>query len=110
MGVSAPRGVRQVCGGFEAVSALLFNAFRALGPAASRREIALVAAALRKSGDEEVARLLDYATHPDAWERCVAMADEAGAYAFVALDLAVAFHNPGYFARYLEDEQQSTRT
>jgi hypothetical protein len=90
------------------MSALLLNAFKALGPAASRREIALVAAALRKSGDEEVGRLLDYANHPEAWDRCVAMADEAGAYAFVALDLAVAFHNPGYYARYLKHEQPST--
>jgi hypothetical protein len=32
------------------------------------------------------------------------MADEAGAYAFVALDLAVAFRNAGYFARYLDPE------
>jgi hypothetical protein len=90
------------------VSALLFNAFRALGPGPSSREIALVAAALRESGEEEVGRLLDYAKHPDAWERCVAIADEAGAYAFVALDLAVAFHNPGYFARYLKREHPST--
>jgi hypothetical protein len=51
-----------------------------------------------------VGRLLDYANHPDAWERCVAMAAGAGAYAFVGLDLAVAFHNPEYFARYLDPE------
>jgi len=43
------------------VSALLLNAFRALGSGPSRREIALVAKALRESGDVEVGPLLDYA-------------------------------------------------
>jgi hypothetical protein len=80
------------------VSALLLNAFRALGSAATKREIATVAAALRDSGDEEVGELLDYPNNPDGWDRCVAIADEAGAYGFVALDLAVAFHNPEDFA------------
>ena len=45
------------------MSALLFNAFRALGPAAERREIAKVARALRESGAEEVGRLLNYEEH-----------------------------------------------
>jgi hypothetical protein len=80
------------------VSSLLLNAFRALGPAATRREIAQVAEALRESGDVEVGPLLDYENHPEMWDRCEEMADEAGAFGFVALDLALAFHNPSHFA------------
>jgi hypothetical protein len=86
------------------VSGLLFNAFRALGPSPSWREVTGVAEALRKAGDAEVEGLLS----PQGGDRCCEIADEAGANGFVALDLAVAFHNPGYFARYLEHEQQST--
>jgi hypothetical protein len=71
-------------------------------------KIGLVATALRESGDEEVGPLLDYENNPKLWNRCKAIADEAGAYGFVALDLAVAFHNPEAFARYLHDGQQST--
>ena len=52
------------------------------------------ATALRESGDEEVGPLLDYENNPELWDRCKAIADEAGAYGFVALDLAVALHNP----------------
>ena len=66
-----------------------------------------MAKALRESGDVEVGPLLDYANNRDLWERCIALADEAGAYGFVALDLALAFHNPEAFARYLHDGQQS---
>jgi hypothetical protein len=84
------------------VSSLLFNAFRALGRGPVRREVALVAKALRDSGDEEVGPLLDYENRPELWDRCEEMADEAGAFGFVALDLALAFHNPRYFARYLD--------
>jgi hypothetical protein len=87
------------------VSALLFNAFRALGPAASWREIATVAAALRESGDEETGRLLDYSrNNKENWDRCVAMAEEAGAHGFIALDLAIAVHNPARVARLLRNE------
>jgi hypothetical protein len=86
------------------VSALLFNAFKALGSAATAQEIASVAGALRRSGDYDVGALLDYVSNREGWGRCVAMADEAGAYGFVALDLAVAFHNPSHFARYVEGE------
>ncbi len=80
------------------MSALLFDAFRALGSGPTRREVAQVAAALRESGDEGVGRLLD-----DPHQR-VAIADDAGAYGFVALDLAVAFHSPGAFAELVDDE------
>jgi hypothetical protein len=80
------------------MSALLFNAFRALGPGPARREVALVAQALRESGDADVGPLLDYENHPELWARCEEMADEAGAFGFVQLDLALAFHNPAHFA------------
>jgi hypothetical protein len=86
------------------VSALLLNAFRALGPSPSWREVAGVADALHASGDRGIERLLS----PQGRDRCCELADEAGANGFVALDLAVAFHNPGYFARYLEREHPST--
>jgi hypothetical protein len=45
-----------------------------------------------------VGPLLDYENHPELWDRCEEMADEAGAFGFVALDLALAFHNPSHFA------------
>lgn len=90
------------------MSALLLNAFGALGPGPTRREVALVATALRESGEaDEVGRLLNYEENPGDWDRCCEIVDEAGASGFVALDLAVALHNPGYFARYLDPE--STR-
>lgn len=85
------------------MSSLLFNAFRALGSAIDRREIALVATALRESGDEEIGPLLDYENNPELWARCEEMADETGAHGFVALDLALAFHNPEGFAKLICD-------
>jgi hypothetical protein len=87
------------------VSALLFNAFKALGPAATRREIALVAAALRDSGDEEAAALLSAANLDPLY----AIADEARAYGFVALDLVMAYRNPQGFATLVRAEQPSTQ-
>lgn len=89
------------------MSALLFNAFRAVGAAATAQEIASVAQALHQSGDQKVGTLLDYVSKREGWRRCVAMADEAGASGFVALDLAVAYHNPRHFARYVDHEQAS---
>ena len=86
------------------MSALLFSAFRALGSGASRREIASVATALRGSGDEEVGRLLNYRENPGDWDRCCEIAAETGAHAFVALDLALAFHEPRYFANLVRYE------
>ena len=88
------------------MSALLFNAFRALGSAADPREMATLAAALRESGDGEVGPLLNYEENPELWDRCCAIADDAGAYGFVALDLAVAFHNPGWFAGLVRGEDE----
>ena len=64
----------------------------------------MVAKALRESGDVEVGPLLDYANNRDLWQRCNALADEAGAYGFVALDLALAFHNPETFAKLVRGE------
>jgi hypothetical protein len=67
------------------VSARLLNAFKALGPGPTRREIATVASALRESGDEQVGRLLNFEEHPQDWDRCCAIADVAGAYALSRL-------------------------
>jgi len=92
-------------GGEAAVSSLLFNAFRALGPAATRREIATAAAALRESGDEEADGLLT-ADDPGPLN---AIAYETGAYRFVALDLVMAYRNPEGFATLVRAEQPSTQ-
>jgi hypothetical protein len=61
------------------VSALLFDALRALGPPATRREIATLAEALRKTGDEEVQALLGAWPGRESWDWLVAIAAEAGA-------------------------------
>jgi hypothetical protein len=89
------------------VSGLLFNAFKALGPGATKREVTLVANALRDTGDAEVRELL-WPPDPEGWDRLDAIADEAGANRFVVLDLATAFQNPGAFIEFLEHEHQST--
>lgn len=57
-----------------------------------------MADALRDAGDEEVGRLLNFGGNQGAWDRCCTMAEEAGAGGFVALDLALAFHNHAFFA------------
>jgi hypothetical protein len=64
-----------------------------------------VADALRESGNEEVGPPLDYANNPAGWDRCVAIADEAGAFGFVALDLAVAYHSPAACAELVGDNE-----
>jgi hypothetical protein len=82
------------------VSALLFKAFQALGPGGRTfEETALVADALLNSGDEEIRKLLDCRKGNEAWDRCCEMAEEAGASAFVALDLALAIQNPEGYAK-----------
>jgi hypothetical protein len=86
------------------VNGLLFNAFRALGPAATRREVATVATALRESGDKELGELLNYVENREGYKRCLEIADEAGAYGFVALDLALAFREPRVFAKLIPPE------
>ena len=83
---------------------LVFTAFQALGPAATRREVALVAQALRERGDEEVLRLFGAGTEPEpdaAFDReaCAAVtgiAERAGAGGFVALDLYTEVIRPGW--------------
>jgi hypothetical protein len=89
------------------VSALLFNAFRALGPGPTRREVALVAQALRESGDADVGPLLDYDNEPKLYKRCEEMAEQAGSYEIVALDLALAFHNPAHFAALIAEPDRT---
>jgi hypothetical protein len=92
------------------MSALLLSAFKALGPGPTRREIATVASALRESGDEGVGRLLNDEENPQEWDRCCAIADEAGAYGFVALDLALACHNPRAFSACQGEDEHPVST
>jgi hypothetical protein len=82
------------------VSALLFQAFRALGPGGHAfSETASVAKALLGSGDEEVKRLLDCRKGNEDWDRCCETAEEAGSSAWVAIDLAIAIQNPDGYAK-----------
>ena len=86
------------------MSDLVFTAFQALGPAATRREVALVAKALRERGDEEVLGLFGAGTEPEPdaafdHEACAAVAEiaeRAGAGGFVALDLYTEVIRPGW--------------
>ena len=82
------------------MSGLVFNAFRALGPGATRREVALVAEALRESGEEEVLALFrlpgcDYFDH-EAYAAVAEIAERADAGGFVALDLYTEVIRPGW--------------
>jgi hypothetical protein len=82
------------------VSALLFNAFRALGPGATRSEVAAVAKALRESGDEEALALFqppggEYFDR-EACDAVAGIAEQAGAGGFVALDLYTEVIRPGW--------------
>lgn len=77
------------------MSGLLLNAFRAIGahdPSESRRATAMVATALRKSGDEKAQSLLE---NRENWDRCCDIALEAGVSHVTALDLVMAYTNPG---------------
>jgi hypothetical protein len=82
------------------VTELLHAAFHALGPAATRREVALVAQALRESGDDATLamfRPLDGAYFDR--ESCAAVtevAERAGAGGFVGLDVYTAVIRPGW--------------
>jgi hypothetical protein len=76
------------------VSALLFNAFKALGMGPSRRELGLVATAIRESGDEEALALWGDNYGP-RYRRLTELAVEAGAGGLVALDLYVEVAYPG---------------
>jgi hypothetical protein len=76
------------------VSALLFNAFKALGMGPSRRELGLVATAIRESGDEEALALWGDHYGPQ-YRRLGELAVAAGSRGLVALDLYVEVDNPG---------------
>jgi hypothetical protein len=82
------------------VSGLLFNAFRALWPGPTRREIATVAKALRESGHEETLALFrppggEYFDR-GACDAVIEVAEEAGAGPFVGLDLYTEVIRPGW--------------
>jgi hypothetical protein len=82
------------------VTELLHAAFAALGPGASRGEVALVASALRNSGDEPTLAMFRprdgaYFDHAS----CDAVTDvavRAGAGGLVALDLYTEMVRPGW--------------
>ena len=83
------------------MSGLVFAAFEALGMAATRRDVARVAGALRATGDPDVVALFGE-PGPDApfdREACAAVAEfavRAGAGGLVALDLYTEFLRPGW--------------
>jgi hypothetical protein len=52
----------------------------------------MVATALRKSGDEKAQSLLE---NRENWDRCCDIALEAGVSHVTALDLVMAYTNPG---------------
>ena len=86
------------------MSDLVFAALAALGPAANRREVALVAMALRESGDTEALAVFGLDQEPDSESRfdqeaCAAVTEiavRAGAGGFVALDLYTEMVAPGW--------------
>jgi hypothetical protein len=86
------------------MSELAFAAFRALGVAPTGRELALVARAIRESGDEEALALFGAGPEPEqdpAFDReaCAAVAEvaeRAGAGGLVTLDLYTEVINPGW--------------
>ena len=86
------------------MSQMVFAAFRALGPAATKREIELVAKAIRASGDRQALELFGTGLEPDRdppfdREACRAVteiAERAGAGGLVALDLYTEVIRPGW--------------
>lgn len=81
------------------MSALAFAAFRALGMGPSGRELALVAAALSDSNDEEtLALFFERETYGDGYRQLADIAERAGAGRLVALDLYVEVLNRGALA------------
>ena len=88
------------------MSQLVFRAFQAIGPPGPeyRREVALVAKAIRESGDEEALALFGVGAEPDpdpvfdreAFARVTEVADHAGADGLTALDLYTAVVNPNW--------------
>ena len=76
------------------MSELVFAAFKELGMGPSRRELGLVATAIRDSGDEEALALWGDYCGP-GYRRLVELAEEAGSSGLVALDLYVEVDDPG---------------
>jgi hypothetical protein len=78
--------------------------FAALGPHPTRRELVLVAQAIRDSGDEEAHALFGASSVPDpdpvfdheACTRVQELADRAGVDGFVALNLYTEVTRPGW--------------
>ena len=88
------------------MSELVEAAFRALGPSASWDKVKAVAATLRESDDEETIALLEGAADSiwgddddDAWDELKAIAEEADAGPFTALDLITEYALPGAFPK-----------
>ncbi len=77
------------------MSELLLAAFKALGPGPSRRELGLVADAVRDSGDREALALWDGPDYGPGYKRLVELAEQAGAGGFVVLDLYVEVYTRG---------------
>jgi hypothetical protein len=72
----------------ESSERLLGRAFAALGAGPTRRELALVADALRASGDEKALAALEVPLgDTEAFDQLAALAREHGSSAFVVLDL-----------------------
>ncbi len=88
------------------MSQLVFRAFQAIGPPGPqyRREVALVAKAIRESGDDEALALFGVGAEPDpdpafdheARRRVTEAAEHAGADGLTALDLYTAVVNPNW--------------
>jgi len=88
------------------VSQLVFRAFQAIGPPGPqyRREVALVAKAIRESGDEEALALFGVGAEPapdpafdrEACARVTEVAEHAGADGLTALDVYTAVVNPNW--------------
>ncbi len=82
------------------MSDLVFAAFQALGRGPTRREVELVAKALRESGDEEALAPFqplggEYFDH-EACSAVTEIAERAGAGGLVALDLYTEVIRPGW--------------
>ena len=86
------------------MSRLVFAAFRALGPAATKREIELVAKTIRASRDQEALELFGTGPEPDpdppfdrgACGAVTEIAERAGAGGLVGLDLYTEVVRPGW--------------
>jgi hypothetical protein len=80
------------------MTALLSQAFKALGMAPSRKETALVASALRASGDRATLAMFE---GDGAFDAVTAVAEAAGSSGLTAWDLFTEVVNPGAHERVL---------